>query len=68
MKVDTRMQVIKELSAQWLLGFYDYMASRKEIVVNGFKEAGILAALDGQTETVPVDDDEDDPFSDAEYD
>jgi hypothetical protein len=67
-KVDSRMQVIKELSAQWLLGFYDYMASRKEIVVNGFKEAGILAALEGQIETVPVENDEDDPFSDVEYD
>ena len=30
-KVDTRMQVVKELSAQWLAGFYDQMQNKLEI-------------------------------------
>jgi hypothetical protein len=37
---------MKELSAQWLLGFSDYLASKPDIIRNGFKAAGILDALD----------------------
>ena len=39
-KVDTRMQV-KELSAQLLAGFFDHMQNKPEIVIKGFKKAGI---------------------------
>jgi hypothetical protein len=37
---------MKELSAQWLLGFSDYLASKPDITGNVFKPAGILDALD----------------------
>ena len=61
-KVDTRMQVVKELSAQWLAGFFDHMQNKPEIVVNGFKKAGIK---DGSPQS--NDEDDSDPFSDCEY-
>ena len=44
-KLDMRMQVVWKLIAQ-LVGFFDYMQNRKEVVVNGFNEAGIRGALD----------------------
>ena len=37
MYVGTRMQVVKELGAQWLLRLFAYMQNGKEIVVNGFR-------------------------------
>ncbi len=37
--IDLRLSVIKPIHAQWL---YDYIKSRPDIVINGFKAAGIL--------------------------
>ena len=63
LKVDTRMQ---ELSAQWLLGFFDYMQCKPESVVNGFKEAGICGALDGLPQGSILSDTSSDPFDDCD--
>ena len=60
-RVDTRLQVIRELCSQWLSGFYNYLQSRSEIVVNGFRKAGIISALEG----TPFETDED-PFASDE--
>ena len=46
-RVDTKMKVMKEFSAQWLFGFSDYLASKPDIIRNGFKAAGIIHTLDG---------------------
>jgi len=40
--VDLRLSVVKSLGAKWMVGFYDYMQTKPEIVVNGFRGAGIL--------------------------
>ena len=40
--VDFRLSIIKPLHAQWLIDTYDYIKSRPEIIVNGFKAAGIF--------------------------
>ena len=38
--------VMKELGAKWLVAFYDYTSIHPELVINGFKEAGIVHALE----------------------
>ena len=67
--------VMKELGAQWLLAFYDYICIHPELVVNGFKEAGIVQALENgvvgrpqQIGTFLDDDQAEDPFLDIHYD
>ena len=40
--IDMRLSVIKPVHAQWLIDAYNYIKSRPEIVINGFKAAGIL--------------------------
>ena len=40
--VNFRLSTIKPLHAQWLIDAYDYIKSRPQIVINGFKAAGIL--------------------------
>ena len=47
-RVDTRMQVVKEKSAQWLIGFSDYLKSNPDIMVNGFKAAGIIDSIENE--------------------
>ena len=65
-KVETRMQVVKELSDQYLLGFLDYIQCKPEIVVNGLKEAGICGALDGLPQRSTLSDTSSDPFDDRD--
>ncbi len=38
--VDLRLSVVKPLGAQWLIDVYDYMKSKPEIIVNGFRGSG----------------------------
>lgn len=45
---DLRMAVMKPLGAQWLLKAYKHLAINKEIIQNGFKDAGITDALKEQ--------------------
>lgn len=40
--VGLQMSVVKPLGAKWLMGLYEYMKLKPEIVINGFKEAGIF--------------------------
>ena len=40
--VDTRMSIIKEISAKWLTSAFDYIKSHPNIVINGFVKAGIV--------------------------
>ena len=40
--IDLKMSTIKPLSVKWLLGLYDYMKSRPDIIKNGFHGAGII--------------------------
>ena len=40
--IDLRMSVIKPLGAKWLVNLYDCLKSKPSIIINGFKEAGII--------------------------
>ena len=57
--VDMRLSVVKELQAKWIVSAYDYLCSNPQIGINGFKEVGIVAAI----ETPHSDQD---PFDDLE--
>ena len=56
--------VTKELSAQWLTALYDNFRGRPELITNGFKEAGIVAALEDQEQSAELSDE--DPFADLD--
>ena len=60
-KVDLRMSVMKPLETKWIVSCYDYLRGNKQIGFNGFKESGIVDALQNAppTTTAPT---EDDPF------
>ena len=59
-EVDLRLTAIKPLHAQWLVNMYNFFTSSKgpQIIVKGWKKAGISGLLDGTT-TIPSAD----PFS-----
>ena len=40
--VDLKMSVLKPLGAKWLMEMYDHMLMKPEIIINGFKGAGIF--------------------------
>lgn len=44
--VDLRISVLKPLHAKWIVQFYDYMQSNKDIVVKGWQRSGVSAALE----------------------
>ena len=47
------------------LSMYDYLRSRPEIIINGFKKAGIIQAIEeGPDKEVPLEFESDDPFAD----
>ena len=41
-QVCMRLSVMKELSAKWPEGLYDHLRTSTQLIINGFKEAGIL--------------------------
>lgn len=43
---------MKELGAQWLVASYDNLRDLLELIFNGFKEAGIAAALEKSDEPI----------------
>ena len=45
-KIDTRISVMKPLSAQWTIEMFNYLVSHPSIIINGFREAGITEILD----------------------
>ncbi len=40
--VSLQMSVVKPLGAKWLIGLYEYFQSKPDIIINGYKEAGIF--------------------------
>lgn len=44
--VDIRLSTIKSVHAKWLIEAYDYIKSQPEIIINGFKAAGILEKIE----------------------
>ena len=46
------LSVMKEISAKWLEGMTDKLQNSLQLIVNGFKEAGIADAI--ETATVPM--------------
>ena len=40
------MSVMKELGSQWFISAYDHIQSNPDIVMKGFKKAGITEALE----------------------
>lgn len=43
--VDLRLSVVKPVRAKWMVELYDYFKAKPEIIVNGFKGAGIVDYL-----------------------
>ena len=39
--VDLQMRIMKPLGAKWMMGLYDYIKSKPEMINNGFQQAGI---------------------------
>ena len=62
-KVDTRLSIIKPLSARRITSAYDYVQSDSGIVHVGFLEAGIVETLD-QDETEDQAESDEDTFQD----
>ena len=60
------LAAVKELSAKWLAEMGEYLSDNPQFVVNGFRKAGILKALDGSTEA--EDSEEEDSEEDNEED
>ena len=58
-RVDLRLSVMKELEAKWLVSAYDYFKGNNSIIQNGFKEVGIIDAVEGQQL-------DEDPFADID--
>ena len=44
--VDLRISVLKPLHAKWVVQFYDYMRSNKDIILKGWRRSGVSAALE----------------------
>lgn len=69
--VDMSFVAMKVWSAKWLVEMAEYLANNPEFMINGFKRAGILAALDGndwERETTNTDDNGEDSEEDDEDD
>jgi len=44
-KVDVRISIMKPLHAKWIVKYYDYARNKPELIINGWKESGILDKL-----------------------
>ena len=62
-KVDTRLSVMKPLSAKWITAAYDHLRSDSGFVHSGFVEAGIVEALEEAETKEHLDND---PFADLD--
>ena len=60
-EVDLRLSVLKPLHAQWLVDVYNYFSTEegREIILKGWKKAGIQAVIDGSVVLPP-----ENPFQD----
>ena len=43
--IDLKLSTMKPLGANWLIEIHDYFKKRPEIIMNGFKAAGIVDVL-----------------------
>ena len=44
--VDLRLSVVKPISAQWMIEFFDYMKAHTDIIPNGFCHVGLTGILE----------------------
>ena len=49
--IKLEMPILKELGVKWLIKMAEYLADNPQFIVNGFRRAGILGALDGIDES-----------------
>ena len=63
--MDKRLSVMKGISAKWLERMTDKLQNSPQLIVNGFKEDGIVDAI--ETATVPNDENEN-PFQNINSD
>ena len=40
------LSILKELQAKWMVSAYDYLCAIPQLGMNGFKEAGIVVAIE----------------------
>ena len=75
--VDMQIGIMRELGAQWLVAFFDHVRSHPHLIVNGFKETGIVDMIEKGEVTLPIQDrslpnptsaNEADPFQDIDSD
>ena len=43
--VDMRLSIVKPIGAKWMIAMSDYIKSRPEMIINGFKNVGIIDFL-----------------------
>ena len=48
-----RLSIVKPLHAKWAVKFYDYIRSKPEIVINGWRKSGIVEKLKENVELDP---------------
>ena len=44
-KVDVRVSEVKPLHAKWIVKYYDYARTTSQLIINGWKESGIIDHL-----------------------
>ena len=44
-EVDMRLSVLKPLSAKWIMEMHNYFMSQSSIIINDFREVGIVEIL-----------------------
>ena len=44
--IDLRLSVMKPHGAKWLVKLHEYLRSKLDIAINGFRETGILDCVD----------------------
>ena len=43
--IPSKLSILKPINGRWLLGLYDNLQNNKEVIINGFKSAGITEAV-----------------------
>ena len=62
-KVNMGMLVMKEFGAQWLTALYDKLRTEASIIINGFKDTGIMEAVKNARSGPPLNEEEADSSS-----
>lgn len=67
-QINLGMPVMKESGARWLTALYDKLRFENSIIINGFKNVGIIAAVKDARENFTSDEElleAEDPFEDV---